>query len=210
MYSEELPIALGAILTGGRARRMGGRKADLVIEGKSLVERVHERIAPLCGEVVCVGGEEYLAHVGVATIPDLYPGANSMGGIATALKYAGEIFGPRAPVLAVACDMPMLDPAVLSLLARSLGDTDDVAVVRTEFGYEPLCAVYRASAFDVFARCIEGGELRIAATFAGLAVRRITTAELAGVDPELTTFLNVNRPDDLEKVRRLMAAHAKA
>lgn len=197
------PIPLAAILAGGRATRMGADKVLLPVGGVPLVERVWARVAEVAERVVVVGGAPCLDHVGVATLPDLYPGADSLGGVATALCHALGTEGPDAPVLCAACDMPFLEPALLEVLAAAAEGVDAV-VPRTAAGYEPLCAVYRARCHAAFEAAVRSGNLRIRDVYQALRMREVEEAELRRVDPDLRSFLNINRPGDLEAAARLL------
>lgn len=182
---------------------MGADKAALLLGGLSLLERVHERVAPVCERVVVVGGPPRLAHRGVVTIGDRFPGADALGGVATALEHARATLGPEAPVLCVAADMPFLVPELLFHLRRRLGNCD-LVVPRVVAGYEPLCAIYRATCLAAFVEAIRTGNLRLRSAFASLRVREVAEEELRRVDPDLRSFLNLNRPEDVVSARRLI------
>jgi molybdopterin-guanine dinucleotide biosynthesis protein A len=182
---------------------MGAEKAALVLEGVPLIERVWSLVAPVSEHVVVVGGDAELARIGVEMVPDRYPGADSMGGIATALAYAEETAGPDASVLCVACDMPFLVPALL-LYMNGLMPGFDVVVPRTAPGYEPLCALYRASCLPVFVNEIRQGNLRVRGIFGKVRTREVSEEELRKIDPDLRSFLNLNRPADLQAAERML------
>ncbi|MBI5440866.1 MAG: molybdenum cofactor guanylyltransferase [Deltaproteobacteria bacterium] len=198
-------IALAAILAGGKARRMGRDKVTLDVGGIPMVEHVFNAVSGVAESVVLVGGGPALADRGVPTIADRYPGTNAIGGVATALAYATETVGRDTPVLCVACDMPLLEPALLDLLRR-LQIGWDAAVPRTASGYEPLCAVYRAGALPAFEAEIARGNLRVYDAYPALRVREVSEEELRRADPTLRSFLNVNRPEDLSEVRARLRA----
>ncbi len=187
------PIALGAILTGGKARRMGGEKATALFRGKPLVEHVFDRISPLVGETVCIGID---VGLNVPTIPDLFPGMDSLGGIATALGYAKEKFGQEALVLVTGCDMPLISPVLVKGLA-DMAKGHGIVVVHSGKGYEPLLALYRGSVFEAAKEQILGGRLRINDLFDLVNTLEVSSEVARGLDPELISFANVNRPEDL-------------
>jgi len=85
-----------AILAGGQSRRMGQDKAALFLP-------TIQQAAEATGLPVIV--------VGRAALPDETPGVGPLGGLATALRHV------RGPVLAVACDMPLLDTEAFLWLA---------------------------------------------------------------------------------------------
>ncbi|MBI5016583.1 MAG: molybdenum cofactor guanylyltransferase [Deltaproteobacteria bacterium] len=196
-----LPCA--AILAGGRGRRMGADKVLVTLEGTSLIERVWARLAPLAARVIVVGGEPRLEHRGVETIADRYPGADSLGGVATALAWVSEAIGADGLVFCTACDMPFLEPSLVAHLAERAAHAD-VVVPRTSAGYEPLCAVYRAACLPAFEAAIRSGNLRFRDAYRGLRCREVGEGELRRFDPDLHSFVNINRPADLEAAARLL------
>ena len=198
-------IPLAAILAGGKARRMGRDKASIDLGGLPMIEWVWRRVSGVAARTVVVGGGPYLAHRGVPTIPDRYPGANSLGGIATALHHAASTGGPRSWVLCVACDMPMIRPEVVRLLWTRRGDAK-VVVPRVRAGYEPLCALYRADILEVMERQIARYDLRVTAVFELVDTEEVGEADLRRVDPGLVSFANLNRPEEVEAMREMVLA----
>jgi molybdopterin-guanine dinucleotide biosynthesis protein A len=185
---------------------MGREKASLEIGGLSMIERVFNAVSRVADTVVVVGGGPALAHRQVLTIADRYPGTNAIGGVATALEHAAEALGQDVPILCVACDMPLLEPALLALLG-DLPSEWDAAVPRTASGYEPLCAVYRPRALSAFLAEIRRGNLRVFDAYPALRVREVPEEELRRVDRTLRSFLNVNRPEDLSAVLQVLGSN---
>lgn len=196
-------VPLAAILAGGRATRMGRDKADILLGGVPLIEWVFDRVREVAEEVVVVGGPPRLGHRGVPTLPDRYPGANAVGGIATALAHATETGGDDTWVLCVACDTPFLEPALLWLLAAQR-ENADIVVPRTAQGWEPLCALYRATCLPGFEQAIAKGNLRVLDAYAQVRCQTVGEEELRRVDPDLRSFFNVNRPGDLALAEQLV------
>lgn len=202
--------SLAAILTGGQARRMGGRKVTALLGGMPLVEHVYLCVKRVARRVVCVGGEGGLASRGVETIPDAYPGANAMGGIATALEYARETLGGDATVLVAGCDMPFLRVELLAALVALAEETGaDAVIPSTGAGFEPLSAVYRARAAHHFADRARRGELRLRDAFFAAGARFVEEEELRRHDPHLVSFRNVNDASDLAGAEAFLAGETE-
>ena len=89
---------------------MGRDKSTLEIDGVAMVERV-------AGALRDAGARE-VARVGT-DVPDLFPGDGPLGGIITALRWAGDDVVVTAP-----CDMPWLDVAHVTPLVDALGAND--------------------------------------------------------------------------------------
>jgi len=179
----------GVILAGGRSTRMGRDKSRLRLDGETLVERAVGRLAPLFDEVLVVADSadrfDDLGHARI--VGDLVPGVGPVGGIYTALKQACG-----SAVFVVACDMPRLDPGVISRQLGMWSEGDSDALVPVVGGRpEPLHAVYSKRCTPAIEEQIRRGEYRVRALFETVRVR------FWEVGPgEARAFANVNTPDD--------------
>jgi molybdopterin-guanine dinucleotide biosynthesis protein A len=189
-----------AILTGGRASRMGGqRKAAIEIGGRRIVDRqiaVLRTIADRIFEVSSLTGEAEAGPAVTELVRDRYPDHGSLGGIYTAI-----VDSPCERTLVVACDMPFLSAPLLEHMA---GIDADLVIPRTDRGYEPLCAIYsKACAAPIQAR-LEKGELAASVLPQGVKVAEIGPEALAVYDPDGLLFVNVNTPHDCERASHLL------
>jgi molybdopterin-guanine dinucleotide biosynthesis protein A len=200
-------IPLAAILAGGRATRMGRDKAGIRLGGVPLIERVFDRVRGVAQAVIVVGGLPRLDHRGVPTLPDRYPGANAMGGIATALAHAARTGGDDLWVLCVGCDTPFVETGLLRHLWGQRADAD-IVVPRTSHGWEPLCALYRTTCLGAFEQAIGDGNLRVFDVYPRVRCQEVPEGELRRVDPDLRSFFNVNRPEDLAAAQQLLVPPA--
>ena len=203
-----LPLS-AAILAGGRSLRMGRDKALLEIGGRPMLELVAERVAGVADEVfiVAAGRPEY-ARFGLPLVEDRFPGAGSLGGIYTALTSAAHPF-----CLVVGCDMPLLSRALLRYLAEQERTYDALvpalAAERSGQGgeetLETLHAIYARSAAPALEARLRSGRLKIADALEGLRLRRADEATIRQYDPELRSFLNVNTPEQFDRLVALLA-----
>src|SRR5258708_12490849 len=99
-----------AILAGGRATRFEGRdKSALTIEGRTILDRQVESLAPLTRDILIVGRA---THPGARTIADRVADCGPLGGLDAALAAArGD------PLILLACDIPFVASAFLAHLA---------------------------------------------------------------------------------------------
>lgn len=195
-----LPVT-AAVLAGGRSLRMGVDKTLLALDGRALVARVCDAVDGVCERTVVVTNRpEVLDDAGlpsgVEILRDEIAYQGPLGGLATALSSASTEW-----VLAVAADMPHLEPAIVRALydARNGGD---VVVPVTDKGPEPLLALYRTQAclgpaHDVLAT----GRRRLVALFSQVKVVEVPVEDLRSADPDLRSLVNVNTPADLADAR---------
>jgi molybdopterin-guanine dinucleotide biosynthesis protein A len=188
-----------AVLAGGRSRRMGKDKAFVEIRGKTMLARVLERLSPLFERIMIVGpASPALEDFEFPVYPDLRPGKGSLGGIHTALHYS-----PTEEIFCTACDLPFINPAVVSHILRLAGGGWQAVVPVVDGEMEPLCALYSRSMAGAVERDLDAGVRRIKTTLASLRVRVVEAEELLPMDPELLTFFNINTPADLERARAI-------
>lgn len=190
---------VGAVLAGGRSRRMGADKASLALGGRPLAAWPVWALRQVVEEVWLVGGDRVLAdELGVGYTPDLWKDAGPLGGVYSALRASG------ANVLVVGCDMPLIRPALLTALL----ETDaryDVAVPVKEGECEPLLALYRITCLPGAEAALARGRRRVIAMYDTLRIRRLAEPDWRAMDPRGLSFFNVNTPDDLERAERLVA-----
>jgi molybdopterin-guanine dinucleotide biosynthesis protein A len=163
------------VLAGGRSRRMGRPKALLPVQGTTLIEWVARRLEPGFDELLVAAAEPAQLPPGLrgCFVGDLRPGAGPLAGIEAGLGVA------RHPTLvAVACDMPYVTPALAGRLAAAAAG-HDAAVPRTGGLADPACAAYRRSARDPISAALDRGRRRAAEALAGLDVNWLEDVDLA-------------------------------
>jgi molybdopterin-guanine dinucleotide biosynthesis protein A len=196
----------GVILTGGLSTRLGRDKASEVLLGRSLLQRVIDRLDGLVDEYVIVTaagqalpGVEAMAPV--SSVQDAYERVGPLGGIYSGLS---AMRGARA--VTVACDMPLLQPALLSELLRLAPGHDAVVPVNEGGLPEPLCAVYAKTCLPAIKQRIDAGAFKVTAFFESVDVLYVEPAAWRRFDPDGLSFLNVNCEQDLRRAEALIAA----
>ena len=199
--------AFGAILAGGESRRYGAPKALAEVGGQRIIDRVMDALGSACEDLVLVANEPALfADLRLPTRPDLRPGLGALGGIHAALAWAAE--EGRPGVLAVACDMPFLSPALLirihELAFEGAGDVDIVVPEsRGRRGVEPLCAAYGVGCLAAIERQLERGDHHVIGFYDDVRVHRLPLADVEAIcDPDVA-FMNVNTPEERDRAERL-------
>ena len=191
------------ILAGGKSLRLGRNKALQVIEGKSLVQWVVDRLAILSTEIVIATahGEAIpcSSAARIKTVADIYPGKGPLVGI-----YSGLIASSNSRAIVVGCDTPFLSVSLLEYMTQGCS-TFDVIVPRIKNKLEPLCAVYSKNCSVPIQGLLEQDELRIRKLFSMVKVKYIGEDEINSFDPEHLSFFNINSQADLDRARKLAA-----
>jgi molybdenum cofactor guanylyltransferase len=178
----------GAVLTGGRSRRMGRDKALVLVDAQPMAGRAAQALrAAGADPVVAVGGDAgALSAVGLDVVPDLHPGEGPLGGLLTAF----QALAAHELVAVVATDLPAVTPEVLATLVDALGADD--AVFAAADRLEPLCGAWRvATCWPVLSRAFAEGERAVHRAVAPLAHHTVAVPA--------ALLRNVNEPDDLAR-----------
>ena len=156
------PKCLAGIFIGGQSRRMLGTPKGLLhppSSAQNLVERlISNLVAAGLPDIVLVGNNDAYARLEIPVVPDSLPGRGPMAGLLGLAEYAAN--AQFEFVVALACDMPSVNAALLRRL-RSEFTTADALVPMREH-WEPLCARYRTRAIlPCLQRLLEQGHGRM-------------------------------------------------
>jgi len=176
---------------------MGTDKALQQLDGTPLIGHVIARLRPLISEILIVGDRAgSYRGFGIPVISDPSPDQGPLAGIRTALM------NTHAPlVFCCACDMPFLETALVGRLLELAEEGVAAVVPRVRGEPEPLCAVYARAALPSIEAELAIGGRRIRNALSRMRTRYVEEDDLRIVDPELRSFVNVNTPADLARVR---------
>ena len=174
---------LGVVLAGGRALRFGSDKAAAILGGRTLLDHALESLRPVVA-AVAVSGRANPVEIAIADWPaaDLGP----LGGLCGALYYAAA--NGFDGVLTTACDTPSLPRALLDalLLQGAPAYCADTPVI----GYWPTALAGALSDY------LTGDHDRSVRAWA---------ASAGAVPIASPSIPNVNRPEDLERLKAAIA-----
>jgi molybdopterin-guanine dinucleotide biosynthesis protein A len=208
-----MPVPLaGAILAGGRGRRLGDRdKALTPLVGRPLLQHVIERIAPQVAELVlCVErrSDRYECF-GLAQVADPAPGHRGpLGGLLAALRHHSA---RREWVLLAPCDAPFLPSDLGAVLYATARAADaHCAMVRHAGELQPTFSLWHRCLLPELERAVvrdgHGGFKQF--------VRAIDVAEhnwpVSGDDSSPPPFFNINDQKALSEAARWLGAVAEA
>ena len=185
----------GVILAGGKSSRYGTNKALAKINGIPLIENVIRVMGSLFKDLVLITNtpDEY-AYLELPMYEDLIKGFGPIGGIYTALNSITNDAG-----FFVACDMPSLNPGLIRYMV-GIRDDFDAVVPGISGKMETLHALYARRCLPAVRRLIDLREYQIFRFFPEVSVRHVKENEIRRFDPELKSFFNVNRPEELGRL----------
>ena len=186
----------GILLAGGKNIRMGKNKAFLQVNGRRIIDRTAELLNKIFEHVILVTNEPLTySHLNLEIAADLIPESSALVGIYTGLFYAATPY-----CFVVACDMPFLNRKVIDYMV-SLRNGYDVVIPVLDDGYHPLHALYSRRCITPIEQRIRTGNFKVTDFFNRVTVRKVTPKELRALDPSMEAVLNINTPEDLERVQ---------
>ena len=193
----------GIILAGGTSKRMGGvRKALQVLAGKTLLDRVVERLKPLFDELILVTNDPslYSAFPG-RVVTDTHPGKGPLGGLEAGLMATYDKVN-----FVCGCDMPFLNKGLICYM-KSYASSYDVVIPRIGRFIEPLHAFYDKRVLDIIRTHLEQDNRKLASLLiAPLRVYHISEDITRKFGPSFLSFFNINTWTDLELAHTLLEA----
>ena len=196
------------VLAGGFGRRLGRDKATTEAGGRPLLHWSALAAAQVSDDVVVARRPDQqlppLDGVHWREAVDHRHDRGPLAGLEAALPLI-----EHEVAVAVACDMPFLDPALMRAIAEAC---EGVEIAMPYLGgvAQPLLAAYRPTIVPHAARLLEEGDGRIRALLPLVEHRLLVEDELRVLDPRLESFTNVNHLEDLNAVEAVLNVRSSA
>ena len=198
-HAWNLLMRSAVVLVGGEARRANGQeKYFFTYLGRTFIERLVDSLRQVVDEIILVARDpeqckRFRSIEGIRCISDIRMRIGPIGGL-----HAGSLAAEGDLIFVSACDMPCIDPRVIAYLFDLIDDYDAVIPQWNPDMLEPLHAVYRKTALVNYLESHHSQSLR--EMVLNLSARYIMVDELQLIDPELRTFTNINKLEDLERI----------
>ena len=168
------------LLVGGASTRFGSPKAFAQFDGETLADRAWRLLGEACDERIAVGKREDGLELPFDLLDDGTTVRAPIAGVVAGLRAAQHDLAVVIPV-----DMPLLTAAALHELAAACRD-----VAMPPSG--PLPGAYRRTALPELERALADERLALRAAIAAL--------DVAIVDLDAALLVNVNTPDDVQRL----------
>lgn len=197
----------GIILAGGQSRRMGGGDKSLFpLGGGCVLDQVLSRFGPQIETLALSanGDPERFSRFGLPVLADTVPGfAGPLAGILTGLEWA--VAGtPCEAIVTAAGDTPFLPLDLVDRLAAAAGEhPGSIAVASSAGRRHPTFALWPVECRGALRHFLVDEDNRRVSAFIerhGHVEVEFPVLQSAGPDP----FFNINVPDDLAQVSRLL------
>lgn len=190
---------LGLALAGGVSRRLGRDKAMISFhDGLTQIDYTLKILNAFCSKIAISSRKEQQSSRSLVVDTNFIPDAEGVQG-----PMAGVIAGLRVssgwPVLAVACDMPLVDASVVFRLLGQRNPLKRATCYQASDGKpEPMCTIYETCALKELEASARSGEFSLRRFLEGPMIERI-----ACKDPQM--LASVNTLDDLESIQKKLS-----
>lgn len=177
------------ILAGGKSKRMGTDKAQLKLDGVSLLERSIKLCEGFASEILISSNFDNHARYGFPVIADEIENCGPLGGIYSCLKRSGNKLN-----FVISVDAAFVTTEFVEYLMNETENVDALVPYAAR-GKEPLIAFYNKSCLPKMKESLENGDYKMHDLLQALQTKFVNTQDWVDKLPKL--FHNLNRPEDL-------------
>jgi molybdopterin-guanine dinucleotide biosynthesis protein A len=190
---------VGCVLAGGQSRRMGEDKARLRFAGKTLLERVIQRLKPQAASLIINVHEDAgdLHTHGLPVVTDAQGGhLGPLAGILASLRWAKE--NNIAWIATVAVDTPFFPTDLVAKLTEA-ARAKELAVARSGDRLHPVFGLWKPTLVSELAEFIEATPRSV--------LHWVLSHDAGIVDwptKPYDPFFNINEPADVTKAVEIL------
>jgi molybdopterin-guanine dinucleotide biosynthesis protein A len=189
----------GIILAGGLSKRMGTDKGLLMLDDKTMVEHLYEKLSPVCKSIILVTNkpedyQEIADRLNMLLVTDVIKQLGPLSGVHAGLGASDADYN-----MVLACDMPNANPAkFIEFSKQAMKEGAQLIVAEANDGrYHSLHAIYHKDCQFVIEQQLMKYRLKISELI-NLVSTYIMQADEIGAE----MFFNMNTPEEYLKTEK--------
>jgi molybdopterin-guanine dinucleotide biosynthesis protein A len=191
------PALNGLVLAGGKSARMGVDKGAIQWYGKEQRYYVADMLKSFCSEVfISCRDEEQRREIdeNYNSLTDTFTGLGPYGAILSAFRQ-----NPEAAWLVIACDMPLVDEALLQHLSGNRNTKNIATAYHSEVtGFpEPLITVWEPKSYPALLQFLAQGYSCPRKVLINSDINLLQV-------PDAEALSNVNTPEEIDRIKRII------
>mgnify|MGYP001395682753 CR=1 FL=1 len=175
---------IGAILIGGDSRRMGVNKANIELNGISLLDRSIAILKPEVEDLFIIGKED-----------DIYNGIGAIGGLHSAIIKANG-----KAIFVLACDYPGINSGFIRFMKAEYQQSYDMVLPQWEGNIQTLCGVYGPGMLSLIESQIKSKDYKIKNLIKKCRVKLVRFSKKHEFYSD-SLLINMNTPADYEQFK---------
>ena len=178
--------------------------------GPMLLEYMVTRAARFSDDIiVALNDPEAWSGLQARLVRDEVERSGPLAGLAAGLAVCRHEYA-----LALACDLPLVQDALIDALLAYPRPYDALAPIRPDEGAraprnrmaaEPLLAIYRHTCLAAIRDCLQRGARALVEPLEMVDARYLAPDIWRQYDPHGVSFINVNNPEDVERVKKIIS-----
>jgi len=184
----------GVVLAGGANKRFNGSiKANIVIDGTTIISRIIDTLTDIFVELIIVTNtpEEFEEFKKYKIVRDVFEKAGPLGGIHAALNASSN-----EAIFVFAGDMPFLDTGLILKQIEYYRDHKyDILIPMINENIEPLHGIYDLSVTGTLEEYLKADHNKAVREFFKLV--KVGYIQLEDSEETRKAFTNINSPSDI-------------
>ena len=194
---------LGAILAGGKSKRMGKDKLFLELNDKMLIEHTIDKVKKYLKDMIVVTNQknEYFLKKKLITVKDCIEGQlGPLVGILTAMKWAKENLKECSWVATFPCDTPFFPETIIKKFIEKSKKKDSLLLCASSHGRKHnIFGLWSLDLYDKLENDLVNKKIRKVQDWTEKNKIKNLEFKFKDYDP----FFNINTKEDLEFAKKL-------
>ena len=195
---------LGAILAGGKSKRMGKDKLFLELNNKMLIEHTIIKVEKYLKDIIIITNQknEYFSKKNLTTVEDCIEGQlGPLVGILTAMKWAKENLKECSWVATFPCDTPFFPETIIKKFIEKSKKKDSLLLCASSHGRKHnIFGLWSLDLYEKLKNDLINNKIRKVQDWT--EKHKITNVEFDF--KEYDPFFNINTLDDLENAKKIV------
>jgi molybdopterin-guanine dinucleotide biosynthesis protein A len=183
------------ILCGGKSRRMGFDKSDILINGVPLIKITYENLMEEFEEVILVADKkDKFSNCDYKVVEDVYKECGPLGGI-----YSGLINSSSSYSFVIACDMPFISRGYIKYMKSIMKIEQPDCVVSLKNGFiEPFYSLFKRDMAGNIEKSLASSRYKTSEVIRACNSHFVDEETIRQYAGERDIFTNMNYTDELK------------
>ena len=195
---------LGAILAGGKSKRMGKDKLFLELNNKMLIEHTIDKVKKYLKNIIVIPNQknEFFKKKNLITVKDCIEGQlGPLVGILTAMKWAKENLKECSWIATFPCDTPFFPESIIEKFIQKSKTKDSLLLCASSHGRKHnIFGLWSLDLYEKLQNDLINNNIRKVQDWT--EKHRITNLEITFKEHD--PFFNINTLDDLKNAKKII------